>query len=155
MAKKSRKPQRRSVPSEAEILEFVRESKGAVGKREIARAFGLKGSDRIALKQILRDLKEKGVLSSRGPALHGAGELPQLAPLDIVGVNADGELEAAPVEWDESLQGAPPKVIIAQAARTGPATRRRRPRARPHLAFGRERLSLCRPHRSQAAGGRQ
>ena len=120
MAKKSRKPQRRSVPSEAEILEFVRESKGAVGKREIARAFGLKGSDRIALKQVLRDLKEKGVLSSRGAALHGAGELPQLAPLDIVGVNADGELEAAPVEWDESLQGAPPKVIIAQARERGP-----------------------------------
>ena len=119
MAKKSRKPQPRPVPDEAEILEFIRESKGPVGKREIARAFGLKGSDRITLKHLLRDLKEKGILGVRGTGLHGANDLPHLAPLDIVGINADGELEALPVEWNETVQGAPPRVLIATPRERG------------------------------------
>ena len=40
MAKKPKSEHAAKLPSEAEILEFMRESKGGVGKREIARAFG-------------------------------------------------------------------------------------------------------------------
>jgi ribonuclease R len=31
-----------------------------IGKREIARAFGITGSDRIGLKQILKELESEG-----------------------------------------------------------------------------------------------
>ncbi len=43
-----------SLPSEEEILEFIRGSDRKVGKREIARAFNIRGDDRIALKKRLK-----------------------------------------------------------------------------------------------------
>jgi ribonuclease R len=67
------KPQKKSkikggskapIPTRDEILKFIRESTTQVGKREIARAFGLKGTDKIALKAILRDLKTTGAVVS-------------------------------------------------------------------------------------------
>ena len=39
---------------------FIRESEGPVGKREIARAFHLKGADRIPLKALLKELEKDG-----------------------------------------------------------------------------------------------
>ena len=36
-----------ALPSKEEILEFVRGANGKVGKREIARAFRVKGGDRL------------------------------------------------------------------------------------------------------------
>ena len=38
------------LPSRDDILKFIAEQSGSVGKREIAHAFRLSGSDRIALK---------------------------------------------------------------------------------------------------------
>ena len=56
-----------ATPSREKILAFIareREAQGAnpqtIGKREIARAFGLKGADRIGLKKILRELEAEG-----------------------------------------------------------------------------------------------
>ena len=37
------------LPSKQDILDFLTSTTGEAGKREIARAFGVKGSDRIAL----------------------------------------------------------------------------------------------------------
>ena len=39
------------VPTRDELLAFIKESATPVGKREIARAYGLKGDQRIELKQ--------------------------------------------------------------------------------------------------------
>ena len=46
------------VPTRDELLAFIKESATPVGKREIARAYGLKGDQRIELKQLLRDLRD-------------------------------------------------------------------------------------------------
>ena len=66
MGKKAKsKPQ--GLPSEAELLEFVQASGGKAGKREIARAFDIKGGDRIALKAMtarFAPLAEAGIRSS-------------------------------------------------------------------------------------------
>ena len=43
-----------SLPSRDEIVAFIRAQSGDVGTREIARAFGLKNSDRIELKRLLK-----------------------------------------------------------------------------------------------------
>ena len=48
------------------MLSFISNAQGKVGKREIAQAFNIKGSDRIWLKQILKDLEIEGVLDRRG-----------------------------------------------------------------------------------------
>ena len=44
------------VPTRDELLAFIRDSETPVGKREIAKAYGLKGDQRIELKELLRDL---------------------------------------------------------------------------------------------------
>ena len=55
MAKSKGAPAKRTktvgkLPSKQEILDFLATATGEAGKREIARAFGVKGGDRIALK---------------------------------------------------------------------------------------------------------
>ena len=51
------------VPTRDELLAFIRDSATPVGKREIARAWSLKGDQRIELKQLLRELRD----SARSP----------------------------------------------------------------------------------------
>ena len=48
-------PRKRSagLPSRKQILDFIATSDQPAGKREIARAFGLKGNEKIALKVLL------------------------------------------------------------------------------------------------------
>ncbi len=53
-------------PTQDAIVAFVRAHPGKVGTREIAREFGLKNADRAALKQILRELADEGVIQKRG-----------------------------------------------------------------------------------------
>jgi ribonuclease R len=99
-------------PSRDEIVAFIRSQPSETGTREIARAFGLKNSDRIELKRILRTLSDDGVLARRGrKTVHLAGELPPVLAADITGRDNDGELIAVPAEWDEE-RGTPPKILV-------------------------------------------
>jgi len=110
----------RPLPTRDEILAFIADHPGKAGKREIARAFGIKGADRIALKATLKDLAEEGVVEKRRGKLKRAGDLPPVTVLQVTGRDADGELVAEPMEWFEE-QGAPPKVLIAPVGGKGPA----------------------------------
>ena len=49
-------------PTKQQILAYIEEAPGRIGKREIARAFHLHGSDRIWLKEILRELESDALL---------------------------------------------------------------------------------------------
>ena len=54
------------LPSEQEILTLVRSTKGFVGRREIARAFGLNPSQKRDLRRLIRDLTSRGLLTDDG-----------------------------------------------------------------------------------------
>jgi ribonuclease R len=41
------------LPSREQVLAFIEDAQGKVGKREIARAFGVTGGEKIALKRLL------------------------------------------------------------------------------------------------------
>ncbi|MCK9912716.1 hypothetical protein MXD81_26415, partial [Microbacteriaceae bacterium K1510] len=57
-------PKRRDgLPGRDEILDFIKSSPGRVGKREIARAFGIKGGERLDLNRMLAGMSEDGILS--------------------------------------------------------------------------------------------
>ena len=101
-----------ALPSKEDLLAFIGKEPGNVGTREIARAFGLKNADRAALKQMLRDLADEGVIEKRRKKLHHAGTLPNVVLADITGRDADGELIAVPAEWDEEAHGEPPKIRL-------------------------------------------
>ncbi len=104
-------------------------------KRDLARALGVKGADRQALKQILRELKQDGTIEQgKRRSFLPAGALPEVAVLEIFGEDPDGEPLARPMEWqrDEPApsililpgkdeQGSPPRRgdrVLARIART-------------------------------------
>src|SRR5215470_8241449 len=93
---KTQRSKQGSLPSKQDLLGFIGTQPGKVGIREIARAFGLKGSDRIALKDMLRELADEGHLERRRKKLHRSGTLPSVVLADITARDADGELIAIP-----------------------------------------------------------
>ena len=97
------------LPSKADILEFIQKTPSRVGKREIARAFKIKGADRPAFKVLLKELEQEGAIARGGNRRFSeTGRLPEVAMLDAVRVDSDGELIAHPASWDEAQ---PPPVI--------------------------------------------
>jgi ribonuclease R len=104
------------LPSRKEILDFLSSSDQPAGKREIARAFGLKGSDKIALKKLLNEMGDEGLIeSSRGRALHRAGGVPKTAVLKIVDADEDGRIWARPEQWEAETP--PPKIRVIEKGR--------------------------------------
>jgi ribonuclease R len=90
MPKPSRVPQ--GLPDRETLLKFLRES-GDADKASIARAFGLKGSDRRALREMLQSLEAEGALGRRGKrGFAEAGALPEVGVVDVVERNPDGDL---------------------------------------------------------------
>ena len=110
------------LPSKDELVAFIGTQPGKVGTREIARAFGLKNADRAALKRMLRELADEGVVERRRKKLHHAGTLPHVVVADITARDRDGELIAVPTEWDEEAHGdAAEDPHPCRRARRGPA----------------------------------
>ncbi|MBE7636877.1 ribonuclease R [Sneathiella sp. P13V-1] len=88
------------MPTKEQIREFIEKSEGNVGKREIAKAFGIKGGDRIYLKQILKELVGEGVLEKgHHRSLAPAGSLPSVAVVEVIKLDKDGEVLAKPLNW--------------------------------------------------------
>ena len=96
-------------------MAFVRQTPSAVGKREIARAFGLHGEEREALKALLQEMMEEGLLDSGpGRTLHKAGGLPRVAVLKVT--SAEGaRVVAEPDRWEG--EGAVPQVLVGRGER--------------------------------------
>ena len=111
------------VPTRDELLTFIRESATPIGKREIARAFGLKGDQRIELKELLRDLRDKGdIAADRAKTFKDPAALTDVTVLEIVRVDKDGHLIAVPRRYDEAKDGPPPRIEIdPHGSRTAPA----------------------------------
>jgi ribonuclease R len=112
-----------SLPSKADLLAFIATQRGKVGTREIARAFGLKNAMRAELKRMLRELGDEGAVERKRKKLHHAGTLPATVLADVVARDSDGDLLAAPDEWDVEAHGQAPKIRIpvARKARPGEA----------------------------------
>jgi ribonuclease R len=111
-AKKTKVHPGGNLPSQAEILEFMLQSKESVGKREIARAFGLRGDKKFELKKMLREMADEGKISRRGRRVLGKNALPEVVVAQIAAIDHDGELVGLPVEWDEAEAGQAPRIVI-------------------------------------------
>ena len=104
------------LPSRQEILDFLQTASRETGKREIARAFGIKGGDRIALKDLLRDMADDGLIAGSRRKLTRPGVLPPVTVIEIVARDADGEFIARPGTWDEE-HGPAPRIVMAENKR--------------------------------------
>ena len=114
------------LPTKQQILEFVRESPTPVGKREIARAFHIRGDDRVALKALLKELAVDGELDrGRGRRVSNPGALPDVAVVQIIETDPDGEVLARPdamARRRTAAEGADGAGSARPARRGGPAT---------------------------------
>ena len=112
-----KKPKKKpsGLPTKAAILEFIKSSDRKVGKREIARAFSIKGDDRISLKKLLREMADEGLVEGGRKKLRSPGELPPVAVIVIKSTDSDGEFIAHPVVWDLAEDGPLPKILVLQS----------------------------------------
>ena len=91
--------QKAPFPNEKQILDFIRENPGRASKREITRAFQIKGEDKIKLKKLLRKMTLDGQLEKpHRSRLHVSGDLPPVLVIEVTGVDSHGALTASPVE---------------------------------------------------------
>ncbi|MBK5928089.1 ribonuclease R family protein, partial [Rhodobaculum claviforme] len=99
------------IPSADALRAWITENPDATSKREIARAFGLKGAAHTELKRALRALEEEGLITprrARGP--RRPDRLPPVAVLRMEGADADGDLFARPMEWHGD--GPAPRILM-------------------------------------------
>lgn len=93
-------------PTRDEIVQFVREQKGKVSKRDIAKAFQIKGADRIPLKRLLREMSAEGLLDgSRKTGLRQKGDLPNVCVIRVTGNHPEFGLQARAVQDGDVLDG--------------------------------------------------
>ncbi|USI72942.1 ribonuclease R family protein [Sphingomonas morindae] len=108
------------LPSREQILSFIASSDQPAGKREIARAFGLHGQDKIKLKALLKDMADEGLIDSGpGRAFHKQGGVPKVTVLRIVDLDGDQPV-AVPEAWHaEALP--PPRLRVVERGRKASA----------------------------------
>nr|WP_246432692.1 ribonuclease R [Rhizobium leucaenae] len=103
------------LPPREVLLRFIADHPQQASKRELAKAFGLKGESRVELKNLLRELEEEGMVQKSRKSLIRPGALPPIAVLDITTRDKDGELIGRPTEWPEE-NGVAPAVMIKQSS---------------------------------------
>ncbi|MGG7567246.1 ribonuclease R [Rhodovulum sp. DZ06] len=107
----SRKPA--PFPTRDEILDWVRRNPQSATKRDIAKAFGIKGAERVELKRVLREMAEDGLIDTRRRRASIKGALPPVAVLIAGAPDADGDVFATPEHWEG--EDAAPRIIIRSA----------------------------------------
>jgi ribonuclease R len=118
-------PRGAALPSREQVMAYIggapapngERAPARVTKRDIARAFGVKGEAKSELKLIIKDLEAEGAVARGRKALTVQGRLPSLVVADIAERDRDGGLIAKPAEW--SGDGPAPRIVV------------RRTRARP------------------------
>ncbi len=109
---------RTGLPTREQILEFIQGSDQPAGKREIAKAFGLSGADKIALKQLLRDMGDEGLIDAGpGRAFHKMGGVPRVTVLRVVDVDEGGNVWAVPERWE--AEAPEPRLRVLERGRRG------------------------------------
>ncbi|MFZ5609702.1 MAG: ribonuclease R [Pseudomonadota bacterium] len=103
----------RGFPSKSEITAFIARAEGKVTRRELARAFHLKGDDRARLKAVLRELAAEGAIAkSHGKALHSPEALPRVSVVTVIHVSEAGTLYGRAEAWRGDGDG--PKIRIEE-----------------------------------------
>lgn len=102
------------LPTKAEILDWITAHPTQTSKRDIAKAFGIKGAARIDLKRLLKELEAEGHLEKRKRSYRDPDQLPPVSVLQVREPNNDGELLARPIEWQG--EGVEPVILLIQRA---------------------------------------
>jgi ribonuclease R len=86
------------LPSKDQIRQWLTDNPGLSSKRDIAKAFGLKGDQRADLRRLLRELEDEGTVTKAARRFRPKGELPPVALLRVLRPDDAGDLFAEPME---------------------------------------------------------
>jgi len=100
----------KNFPSRDDILKWVNDNPTKGSKRDIARAFGIKGQARIELKRVLKELAAEGLLEKRRKTYRDRDGLPPVSVCRVLGPDSDGDLFLGPVEWEG--EGDAPRILF-------------------------------------------
>ncbi len=98
------------LPSKTDILQWIHDNPGQGAKRDIARAFGLKGAAKVELKRLLKELDDDGALEKRRRTYRDAEALPPVSILIVLPPDASGDQFARAVEW--TGDGPEPRILF-------------------------------------------
>ena len=134
------KPKGKLALDRKALISFLDTCPDPVGKREIARAFGLRGRGRAILDDLLDGFSHPRLLgrSSRRP-------LPKVTVVTVSGIDDDGEALAVPTAWRG--EATPPRIVLAPGRGPAPAVgdnilvRLRRDRGGEYLATEMHRIA--------------
>ncbi|TNE63435.1 MAG: ribonuclease R [Rhodobacteraceae bacterium] len=100
-----------SIPTKDEILQWISDHPTQTAKRDIAKAFGIKGAARIDLKRVLKELEDEGHLRKQRKTYRDPDKLPPVSVLAVLAPDMDGDLFAKPLEW--AGEGPEPRVLLS------------------------------------------
>ncbi|HEV7340921.1 MAG TPA: RNB domain-containing ribonuclease [Sphingopyxis sp.] len=105
------------LPSSQQIIDFITASNEPVGKREIAKHFALHGNEKIALKALLKDMTDEGLVDlAPGRAFHKHGGLPRVTVLRVAAIDGS-TVWAVPEHWEAA--GPAPRLRVIEQGRKG------------------------------------
>jgi ribonuclease R len=99
-----------TLPTKAQVLDWISANPTLTAKRDIAKAFGIKGAARIDLKRLLKELEDEGHLEKRKKTYRDPDRLPPVTILQVKAPDANGDLFAQPLEWHG--EGVEPVVLL-------------------------------------------
>ncbi|WP_432770431.1 MAG: VacB/RNase II family 3'-5' exoribonuclease [Sphingopyxis sp.] len=103
------------LPSSQQIIDFITASDEPVGKREIAKHFALHGNEKVALKALLKDMTDEGLVElAPGRAFHKHGGLPRVTVLRVAAIDG-GTVWAVPEHWEAA--GPAPRLRVMEQGR--------------------------------------
>jgi len=111
------------LPSKQALLDWIAEHPDESASRDLARAFGIRGKDRVELRALLRELKDDGSIPRRKPR-RAPGALPPVGVIEVTGLDADGDLLARLPARDGQGEGRAVRLVADRAAgQLGPGDR--------------------------------
>ncbi len=101
------------LPTQDDILRHIAENPDKTTKRDIAKAFKVKGAARVVLKDMIAEMRREGLIErgARKSFRPSGAHMPPVAVIEISHINEDGEPVARPQSWE--FEADEPKIILA------------------------------------------
>ena len=100
------------MPSKEELLKFIAQNPNKSTKRDITRAFHIKGAAKVELRDMLRALRSEGHLPKRHQSDSDSRALPPVTVLIVTGPDDQGDLFAEPAVWKG--KGDAPRILVVE-----------------------------------------